>query len=40
MIARQVAAAMSLAGALMIGIQFSGSSDNLIVPLFEEAAKF
>ncbi len=40
MIARQVAAAMSLAGALMIGIQFSGSSDNLIVPLLAEAATF
>lgn len=40
MIARQVAAAMSLAGALMIGFQFSGSSDNLIVPLLAEAATF
>lgn len=31
---KNVAAAMSLAGAFMIGLDFSGSRDTIIVPLF------
>lgn len=37
---KNVAAAMSLAGAFMIGLDFSGSRDTIIVPLFYEASVF